>query len=94
MQFQWISVNTCLLRPEVLRYQNNNNANYDVFQYNITGQIKVWTKYNVYDKIIRPTAQLIYHIYKSLSFAHKLNTIMMLHSCPFNLAPAIQRRNT
>jgi len=56
MQFQWISVNTYLLLPEVLRYQNNNNANYDVFQYNITGQIKVWTKYNVCDKIIRPTA--------------------------------------
>ena len=73
MQFQWTYVNTCLLLPEVLRYQNNNNANYDVFQYNITGQIKVywkgWTKYNVCDKIIRPTAQLIYHIYKSLSFA-------------------------
>ena len=44
MQFQWISVNTCLLVPEVLRYQNNNNANYDVFQYYITGQIKVYWK--------------------------------------------------
>jgi len=98
MQFHWISVNTCLLLPEVLRYQNNNNANYDVFQYNTTGQIKVywkeWTKYNVCDKIMRPTAQLIYHIYKSLSFAHKINTILMVHSCPFNLAPAIQCRNS
>ena len=43
---------------------------------------------------MRPTAQLIYHIYKSLSFAHKINTILMVHSCPFNLAPAIQCRNT
>ena len=66
MQFQWISVNTCLLLPEVLRDQNNNNANYDVFQCNITGQIKVywkeWTKYNVCDKIEKNGLNIMYVI--------------------------------
>jgi len=53
-----------------------------------------WTVTYVCAKIITPTAQLIYFSYKSLSFAHNINTILMVHSCPFNLAPAIQRINT
>ena len=50
-----------------------------------------FTEKNVLPKML---AQLIYYIYKSLSFAHNINTILMVHSCPFNLAPAIQRRST
>ena len=53
-----------------------------------------WTVTYVCAKIITPTAQLIYFSYKSLSFVHNINTILMVHSCPFNLAPAIQRTNT